>query len=94
MQDAIYQDLKARVREAAESSAGCADADARARGYLDVFHLLMTDHDGACQPRFLAVLPLNIPDGSARRVLLDGMAAEYAGTKGWTAYIQSEDWRR
>lgn len=94
MQDAIYQGLKARVQNAAESSAGCVDADARARGYLDVFHLLMTDPDGACQPKFLTALPLQIPDGTARRVLLDGMAVEYAGARGWMAYIQSEDWRR
>ena len=94
MQQQAYRRLKQRVHAVAELSAGCGDIEARARGYLDVFDLLMKDHDGTCQPKFLAMLPLELADGDARRALLDGMALEYAALPGWMGYIQSEHWRR
>lgn len=94
MQNEAYEGLKARAYQVAVSSAGCGHADAKARGYADVFDLLMTDHEGTCQDRFLAMLASEISDAEARRRLLDGMAAEYAGTNGWMAYLHREDWRR
>lgn len=94
MEQEAYRSLKQRVHAVARSSAGCGDSEARARGYLDVFDLLMNDHDGPCQPKFLAMLPGELADEAARRTLLDGMAAEYAATRGWMGYIQSEHWRR
>lgn len=94
MEQEAYRSLKQRVYPVAALSAGCGDIEARARGYLDVFDLLMKDHDGPCQPRFLAMLPMELDDGDARRTLLDGMALEYASVPGWIGYIQSEHWRR
>lgn len=94
MQNAAYQGLKVQVYQFAVASAGCGHSDAKALGYADVFDLLMTDHEGACQHNFLAMLSSEISDANTRRILLDGMAAEYAGTKGWMAYLHSEDWRR
>lgn len=94
MEQDAYRHLKQRVHAVARSSAGCGDSEARARGFLDVFDLLMKDPDGTCQPKFLTMLPSELADGDTRRALLDGMALEYAAKPGWMGYIQSEHWRR
>ena len=89
-----YQTLKTCAYRLARVSAESDDADAKARGYSDVFDLLIDDHDGEYQPRFLVMLPSEVCDECDRRTLLDGLASEYASASGWMAYLHSEHWRR
>lgn len=89
-----YHTLKTCVHRLARISTETDDAGAKARGYSDVFDFLIADHDGKCQPRFLAMLLSEVCDECDRHTLLDGLASEYASARGWMAYLHSEHWRR
>lgn len=56
----------------------------------DLLALIMKDSDDPRQALFLMHLPEHIPSDAHRRILLDGMAREYAGVDGWMTYVARE----
>lgn len=52
--------------------------------------VIMSDSDHAHQASFLMMLDGTIPAEGHRRILLDGLAREYAGVDGWMAYVDRE----
>jgi hypothetical protein len=56
----------------------------------DAFAAIMSDSDHSRQASFLTMLEGAIPAEGHRRILLDGLAREYAGVDGWMAYVDRE----
>jgi hypothetical protein len=56
----------------------------------DLLATIMSDSDDNRQALFLRMLSQTIPAEAHRQILLDGMAREYAGVDGWTAYVDRE----
>jgi hypothetical protein len=56
----------------------------------DLLKTIMSDSDDNRQPLFLIALQQHIPAEAHRRILLDGLAREYAGVDGWMAYVERE----
>lgn len=56
----------------------------------DAFAVIMSDSDHTRQASFLMMLESVIPAEGHRRILLDGLAREYAGVDGWMAYVDRE----
>jgi hypothetical protein len=74
---------------AAQIATSRTNPDAQAEGFRDVFDLIMSDSDHSRQPVFLGLVGKALSDDQ-RKILLDGMAKEYAGCDGWLAYIDRE----
>jgi hypothetical protein len=85
----LYAILKGKAYGAATVTSGHSNADAKRSGYKDVYDLIMSDSDHPRQPAFLALLSRDLPEGH-RKVLLDGLAREYAAAGGWMAYVDRE----
>jgi len=56
----------------------------------DAFAVIMSDSDHVRQFAFLTMLESAIPAEGHRKILLDGLAREYAGVGGWMAYVERE----
>ena len=56
----------------------------------DLLATMMSDSDDPRQALFLMHLAEAIPAEAHRKILLDGMAREYAGVDGWMAYVEGE----
>lgn len=85
----LYQVLKGRAYEYAQLAAGRGNTEAQAAGRRDVYDLIMSDSDHPRQTAFLTHIHREMPEGH-RRVLLDGLAREYAGVDGWMEYVARE----
>lgn len=85
----LYDNLKGRAYGSAEIATGRTNPQAQAEGFRDVFDLIMSDSDHARQPAFLGLIMEELSE-EQRKILLDGMAKEYAGVDGWIAYIERE----
>jgi hypothetical protein len=88
--DNLYSMLKGRAYYTAITATGRSNADAQASGFKDVYDLLMSDSDHPRQAGFLTLLTDDIMPEGHRRILLDGMAKEYAGVEGWLQYVERE----
>lgn len=86
----FYGVLKGRAYGLAQLTTGCNNVDAKARGFEDVFALLMFDSDHDRQAAFLSQLSSVLPVEEHRRTLLDGLAIEYARVGGWIEYVEKQ----
>jgi hypothetical protein len=84
----FYSVLKGRAYSIAAIATGRSNADAQASG--DVYDLLMSDSDHSRQQAFLALLTDDVMPEAHRKILLDGLAKEYAGFEGWLQYVERE----
>ncbi len=80
--------MKGRAYAVAQVATGCTNNDAQARGFKDVFELLMSDSDHDRQAMFLTLSPSTFPLEEHRRVLLDGLASQYGHADNWMAYVE------
>lgn len=87
----LYGIMKGRSYGVAQVASGCSNAEAQARGFADLFEMIMSDSDHARQATFLLLLPSTIPAEVHRRILLDGMAKEYVDCEDWMAYADKEN---
>lgn len=78
----LYSIMKARALPLARTIVLNPDEDA--------FAAIMSDSDHPRQTHFLMMLEGVIPAEGHRRILLDGLAHEYAGVDGWMAYVDRE----
>lgn len=78
----LYAIMKARALPLARTIVMNPDEDA--------FAVIMADSDDSRQAHFLMMLEGSIPAEGHRRILLDGLAREYAGVDGWMAYVDRE----
>ncbi|MEZ0169913.1 hypothetical protein [Microvirga sp. TS319] len=85
----LYDVVKGRAYELARIATGRSNDEAIGEGYKDVYDLLMSDSDHPRQQQFLMLLTNEMPEGH-RKVLLDGLAEEYADVEGWMAYVDRE----
>jgi hypothetical protein len=85
----LYDVVKGRAYGLAATVSGKSNEDARTAGFRDVFDYIMSDSDHPRQAAFLIALPEQMPEGH-RKILLDGMAQEYAGLGGWMEYVNRE----
>lgn len=88
--DGFYGVLKGRAYSIATIATGRSNADAQASGFKDVYDLLMSDSDHPQQGVFLSLLTDDVMPEDHRKILLDGMAKEYAGLEGWLQYVERE----
>jgi hypothetical protein len=86
----LYGIMKGKTYSLATTTSGKSNEDARTAGFKDVFDYIMSDSDHPRQPTFLMQLPDVLPAEAHRKILLDGMAREYAGVGGWRAYVDRE----
>src|SRR4051812_22005544 len=85
----LYSVVKGRAYALATTVSGKSNADAKDAGFKDVFDYIMSDSDHPRQAAFLIALPDLLPEGH-RKILLDGLAKEYAGLDGWMQYVDRE----
>ena len=85
-----YDTLKSRAYWATATASGSPNRDAQLHGASDVYAVVMSDSNHSRQPAFLAFLGDIISDEALRRILLDGLAREYAGCDSWMAYVDRE----
>jgi hypothetical protein len=85
-----YPVLKGRVYYLAQAVTCCTDYDARLHGYRDAFDMIMSDSSHPRQDHFLAGVAQELPHESQHKMLLDGLAKEYAGLADWAAYVSRE----
>jgi hypothetical protein len=85
-----YPVLKGRVYYLAQAVTCCTDYDARLHGYRDAFDMIMSDGSHPRQDHFLAGVAQELPHESQHKMLLDGLAKEYAGLADWAAYVSRE----
>jgi hypothetical protein len=85
----VYDGLKGVTYDWATACAKRTNPDAQTDGFKDVFDLIMSDSDHARQSSFLMGLSGFITTDQSK-VLLDGLAREYAGLEGWMAYVERE----
>jgi hypothetical protein len=85
----LYSIMKGKTYGLAVVTCGRGNDEARTEGHRDVFDLLISDSDHARQAAFLLQLPSVLPDGH-RKILLDGLAREYAGLASWEEYVHQE----
>ncbi|TCZ58725.1 hypothetical protein [Roseicella aquatilis] len=88
MTTTLYQALKGSAHFFACEATGSDDRIAAKEGRRDVYDLLLADTDADSVPVFLSLLMDAIPCQDQRRLLLDGLAREYAGVPGWTSYAE------
>lgn len=86
----FYQIMKGRSYDIAQVASGCSNGEAQARGFVDVFGMIMSDSDHARQANFLLLLSSAVPTEAHRQILLDGMAKEYAASVSWVTYVDEE----
>lgn len=87
----LYGIMKGRSYGIAQIASDCSNAEAQARGFADLFEMIMSDSDHARQATFLLLLPSTIPAEAHRRILLDGMAKEYADCEDWMDYAGKDN---
>ncbi len=85
-----YGVLKGRVYHMTTVVSGRTNEETQTAGRRDVFDLIMSSSDNHRQSAFLSLLKTELPLESDRKVLLDGMAREYAGAESWMAYVERE----
>jgi hypothetical protein len=85
----LYGIVKGRAYALATTISGKTNGDAQQAGFEDVFDYIMSDSDHPRQASFLLALPDIMPEGH-RKILLDGLAKEYAGLGGWMEYVDRE----
>lgn len=85
----LYDNLKGLAYGAAQIATSRTNPEAQREGFRDVFDLIMSDSDHARQPAFLGLIMKELSEDQ-RKILLDGMAKEYADCDGWLAYIDRE----
>ena len=90
MQTNLYDVLKGRIYGITQIACGRDNRSANAEGHKDVYALLMSDSDHGRMPVFIGMLMTEIPSEGQRRVLLDGLAREYAGVDNWLAFVDRE----
>jgi hypothetical protein len=88
--DGFYGVLKGRAYSIATIATGRSNTDAQSAGFKDVYDLLMSDSDHPRQAAFLTLLTDDVMPEEHRKILLDGMATEYAGLEGWLRYVERE----
>ena len=88
--DGFYGVLKGRAYSIAAIATGHSNADAQASGFKDVYDLLMSDSDHYRQAVSLMLLTDEVMPEDHRKILLDGIAKEYAGLEGWLQYRERE----
>lgn len=89
MNDGLYGVLKGKAYKFAAVVTGASHHDAKAAGYRDLWDLLMSDSDHPRQAMFLLMLNSGLSE-KQRKILLDGLAREYAGLDGWMEYVEQE----
>jgi hypothetical protein len=82
----LYDNLKGRAYGAAQIATSRTNPDAQAEGFRDMFDLIMSGSDHPRQQAFLTLIMGELSEDQ-RKILLDGMAKEYAGCEGWMAYV-------
>lgn len=85
----LYDNLKGQAYEAAQIAANRTNPEAQREGFRDVFALIMSDSDHPRQQAFLGLIMKDLSEDQ-RKILLDGMAKEYAEVEGWMAYTERE----
>ena len=85
----LYDHLKGQAYGAAQIASSRTNPEAQREGFRDVFDLIMSDSDNPRQQAFLTLIMGELSEDQ-RKILLDGMAKEYAGVEGWLAYIERE----
>lgn len=86
----FYEVLKGRSYGIAQIASGCSNGEAQAKGFADVFGMVVSDSDHARQASFLLLLSSTVPVKAHRQIILDGMAREYANSDSWMAYVEKE----
>jgi hypothetical protein len=86
----LYDIMKGKAYSLATTTSGKGNADAKAAGFKDVFDYIMSDSDDPRHALFLMMLNDDVMVEGHRRILLDGMAQEYAGLPNWMAYVDRE----
>lgn len=81
-----YPMLKGRVYYLAQAVTCCTDYDARLHGYRDAFDMILSDGSHPRQAHFLVGVAQELPHEVQHKMLLDGLAQEYAGLDDWAAY--------
>jgi hypothetical protein len=79
--DGFYDVLKGRAYSIATIATSRSNTDARSAGFKDVYDLLMSDSDHPRQAAFLTLLTDDVMPEEHRKILLGGMAKEYAASK-------------
>ena len=78
----LYSITKGKAYSLACIVSGRNNAEAKTEGFKDVFDLIMSDSGRSRQAHFLLQLTPLMAEGH-RKILLDGLAREYAGLDGW-----------
>ena len=85
----LYDITKGKAYSLATTISGKSNGDAKTAGFKDVFDYIMSDSDHPRQAIFLSML-MDVMSEGHRKILLDGMAQEYAGLPDWMAYVDRE----
>ena len=88
--DPLYETLKGKAYHLAETVTGHTHITAHAKGFEDLWAMIMADSDHIRQYNFLAHLPRELSD-KQRPILLDGLARQYQNCKGWMDYVDREN---
>lgn len=88
-QDALYEMMKAKAYPLAETITAHTHVTANAKGYKDLWDMVMSDSDDVRQYSFLMTLDTVLSE-KQRRILLDGLAKQYQHCEGWLAYVERE----
>jgi hypothetical protein len=86
-QNDLYTIAKGKAYALAELVSGASNEDARRGGYRDVFDFIMSDSEHSRYTAFVKSIGDVLPEGN-RKILLDGLAREYAGVDGWGAFVE------
>lgn len=69
------------------SATGLTNTMAQRLGHKDAFHQLMVEHDSNAAAWFYEMLPTVLSEAE-RKVLLDGLAAQYTDSNSFREYMQ------
>lgn len=96
MNKSAYEIAKGLAYPALATIASCDHPKAVAKGYKDGWQLLMDSHDGNEMFLFCQALPSRLSDVQSK-VLLDGLAREYANCNDWAEFVDlacsHPDWK-
>lgn len=87
--DPLYENLKGKAYHLAETITAHTHITAKAKGFEDLWDMIMSDSDHVRQFTFLTQLHTVLSE-SQRQILLDGLAKQYQDCDGWLAYVDRE----
>lgn len=84
----LYAGLKGQAYPVLATIASCDHPKAASLGYSDGWQMLLDRHDGNEMATFCLALPKVLSEAQAK-VLLDGLAQEYAQFSNWAAFADA-----